>query len=236
MTLKKYIKNKKQNTFSIDGVEVFISDPENAVIDFRQAVTKSLSMVPDHLLQNLNKIVVKYTPEMKERKIQAYYKNNTAFITPDQDCEGDFMDDLIHEIAHSVEELIGETIYADGKVEREFLVKREQLFNILYREDKTLKKQDFLKSKYSKQFDEYLHLKVGYKKLRHLTAGIFYSPYGATSLREYFANAFEAVFYKNHISRVKNISPELFKKIEEISYENRKEDISKLAQSKDYSA
>tara|TARA_B100001093_G_C26787177_1_gene997191 strand:+ start:561 stop:1271 length:711 start_codon:yes stop_codon:yes gene_type:complete len=236
MTLKKYIKNKKQNNFSINGIEVSIYDIQESPIDFKQAVTKGLALVPEHLLGSIKYIVINKTEQMKQRDIQAYYKDNTAFITNDQDNEADFIDDLIHEIAHSVEEMIGGRIYQDGKIEREFLAKRKILFDMLYKKDKTLKLKDFLKTKYTKDFDEYLYLKVGYKKLGQLTSSIFYSPYAVTSLREYFANAFEAVFYKNHVSRVKNISPELFKKIEEITYENKKDNISKFTKSRDYSS
>jgi Mlc titration factor MtfA (ptsG expression regulator) len=45
--------------------------------------------------------------------------------------------------------------------------------------------------------------------------GLFVSPYGATSLQEYFANGFEKYFLENPRA-VRDISPVLYRKIEEI--------------------
>jgi len=45
---------------------------------------------------------------------------------------------------------------------------------------------------------------------------LFYSPYGATSLREYFANGFECYFHKRDHKFLKKISPAIFSKIEQI--------------------
>ena len=45
--------------------------------------------------------------------------------------------------------------------------------------------------------------------------GLFVSPYGATSIHEYFANGFENYFLENP-DTVRDISPVLYKKIEEI--------------------
>ena len=50
--------------------------------------------------------------------------------------------------------------------------------------------------------------------MESLTAGLFYSPYAATSLREYFANAFENLFIKEESYQVlRKISPKLFEKL-----------------------
>ena len=45
--------------------------------------------------------------------------------------------------------------------------------------------------------------------------GLFVSPYGATSIQEYFANGFEK-YYLDNPRRVRDISPILYRKIEEI--------------------
>ena len=48
--------------------------------------------------------------------------------------------------------------------------------------------------KYDEEFDRFLHEEVGYEKLSILTNDIFINPYAITSLREYFAMAFERGF------------------------------------------
>jgi hypothetical protein len=45
-----------------------------------------------------------------------------------------------------------------------------------------------------------------------MTNGLFISPYAATSLREYFANAFEE-FFVNDMKPVKDLTPSIYKKI-----------------------
>ena len=74
---------------------------------------------------------------------------------------------------------------------------------------------NFLNIEYDKNFDKYLYKVVGYDKLTMLTMGLFITPYGATSIREYFANGFEHYFLESK-EYVQKISPSLFIKIEEI--------------------
>ena len=66
---------------------------------------------------------------------------------------------------------------------------------------------------YNKKFDNFLANVVGYPTLLTLTMGLFASPYGATSIQEYFANGFEKYFLDNP-RRVRDISPVLYRKIE----------------------
>jgi Mlc titration factor MtfA (ptsG expression regulator) len=51
-----------------------------------------------------------------------------------------------------------------------------------------------------------------------MTVGLFCSPYGATSIREYFANAFEYYFIKDP-KYVKKVSPRVYVKINQLSKE-----------------
>ena len=71
-----------------------------------------------------------------------------------------------------------------------------------------------MNKRYSAELDHFFYKTVGYDLLRPLSSGLFYSPYAVTSLREYFANGFEAYFMKEDIPRIKSVSPELYKKIQ----------------------
>ena len=66
---------------------------------------------------------------------------------------------------------------------------------------------------YSQELDSYLYGQVGYSLLDLLSSSIFYSPYAITSLREYFANGFEAFFYYKDTSFLRRACPELYKKL-----------------------
>ena len=69
---------------------------------------------------------------------------------------------------------------------------------------------------YDEHFDLFLYQEIGYSILRNYTSSLFCSPYGITSLREYFANAFEHYFYSSDPYYVKSISPEIYTKIQEL--------------------
>ena len=122
------------------------------------------------------------------------------------------MSDLVHEIAHSFEETHPDELYEDGLLQQEFLGKRQKLFTTLKVRGFPVKIQDFQNIDYDKTFDEFLYSTVGYEALGNMTHGLFISPYAATSLREYFANAFEE-FFVNDVKTIQTISPEVYKKI-----------------------
>ena len=122
------------------------------------------------------------------------------------------MCDLVHEIAHSFEETQPEELYEDGLLQNEFLGKRQRLFTTLKIRNYPVKLHDFQNIDYDKEFDEFLYSTVGYEALGNMSHGLFISPYAATSLREYFANAFEE-FFVNDVKTVQTISPEVYKKI-----------------------
>ena len=98
-------------------------------------------------------------------------------------------------------------------MKREFLSKRKRLWRIISKNRINLSLEDYLQADYNPRFDEFLYKEVGYNLLSSLTAGLFYSPYAATSLEEYFANGFEAFYLRRDLPRLKSISPVLYNKI-----------------------
>ena len=143
------------------------------------------------------------------------YQNSTIYLTNIHKQEKDIADDIVHEIAHSVEETHYNDIYSDGLLEKEFLFKREKMWDILKYKNliSDIGLEPFLNINYDFKFDEFLYKSIGYGNLRTLTSNLFFSPYGSTSLREYFANGFEAFFYHKEINKIKSISPVLFGKL-----------------------
>ena len=69
------------------------------------------------------------------------------------------------------------------------------LYQLLEIDGHDVSQVNFLNPEYSLDFDEFLYKEIGYANLATTTMGLFYSPYGATSLREYFATGFEAYYY-----------------------------------------
>jgi hypothetical protein len=73
-------------------------------------------------------------------------------------------------------------------------------------------------TEYNKKFDDFLANEVGYPTLLSLTMGLFVSPYGATSIQEYFANGFEKYFLEGP-RQVRTISPVLYEKIDTVVHD-----------------
>ncbi len=216
MSLENYIKKKKNKKQYFSQIEINQVDPLPDNISVDNVISRLRKAIPHHLLRTIKSINIGQFEELRRRKIQAYYKDNSVFMTNHQVDESDMMDDIVHEIAHAVEEKYEELIYSDGLIEDEFVKKRMQLWNLLKIRGFEQNMQFFLDPNYSERFDEYLHKTVGYPTMRILTPSIFYSPYAATSIREYFANGFEAFYLQAETHKIRKISPVLYKKLENL--------------------
>mgnify|MGYP003144023877 FL=1 len=219
--LKDYIKashskaiNKQKHMYLYDNV--YVKDPLPEDFDLNYVLQKIETSIPDYLMSNIDTIYIGQFDEFVDREINAIYKDGALYTTNLQDDEDDMIDDIVHEMAHSIEEFAGNDIYGDGRVENEFLGKRQKLFYLLKEEGYNVHLKDFLESNYSKEFDMFLYQEVGYELMTTITMGLFVSSYSATSLKEYFATGFEK-YYLEDRKYLKNISPILFEKIEYIS-------------------
>jgi hypothetical protein len=217
MTIRSYIQNKRVKHFTVSGIEIFEKDILHNGLSAKSVVDKIVNMVPSHLLINIDSIYIGEFKFLQDKEVQAAYENSSIFVTNEQDTEEDMLDDIIHEIAHSIEEKYMTEIYSDSKLESEFLQKRQNAYLLLKDHGLKSELQNFLNIEYSESFDNFLYHEVGYPMLAMVTSNIFYSPYAITSLREYFANGFEAFFAKSDVNRLKNISPVLFRKIVELA-------------------
>ena len=219
MTIKNRVefirkKSSDKKFFTIKSVQVVVKDPLPKGVSIQKIVKKSLQKIPEFLLKNLDIIYVGQFQDLIDRDLHAIYKDASIFATNEHDSEESMIDDIVHEVAHSVEETYSNLIYSDYKIEKEFIQKRKQLWSILKDEGFQVNLIDFIEPEYNKDFDEFLYQEVGYPFLTATTVNLFYSPYGATSLREYFANGFEAFFMREEIPRLRRISPRLFEKLE----------------------
>ena len=162
-----------------------------------------------------NKGEVIYIGEFEHLKDKAaVYADNAIYMSNTEITNFDLLENLIHELAHSLEESYAQFIYEDDLV-REFRGKRERLMHLLNAEGFKRNSAIYQEIDYNIEFDTFLADEVGYPTLLTLTMGLFASPYGATSLQEYYANGFEKYFLGDH-RLVRDTSPILYKKIEEI--------------------
>ena len=168
--------------------------------------------LPARLLSAVDVIYIGQFRELQGRN--AAFLNGAIYMMSTEPTIHDMIENYVHETAHSLESTYGAFIYDDELIQ-EFKGKRTRLRGILEAHGYKINPILYGFTEYNQRFDEFLAEEVGYPTLLTLTMGLFASPYGATSIQEYFANGFEKYYLENPRS-LRNISPVLFRKIEEI--------------------
>jgi hypothetical protein len=166
-------------------------------------------LLPKKLFSNIEVIYIGEFPNLKERT--AAFADGAIYISSGEKTTTSMVENFVHETAHSLEQDYGQEIFSADLVD-EFSGKRTKLYQILKSYGYKVQPSWFQNLEYSKEFDEFLANKIGYPILKTITAGLFVSPYGATSLQEYYANGFEK-FFLDKPKQVKYTSPVLYKKI-----------------------
>ena len=170
------------------------------------------SLLPPHVFENIDVIYIGEFPELSGRN--ALFSDGAIYITSKEPTNFDMLEDLVHEVAHALEESNKWDIF-DLSLEREFLSKRHALYHLLNSHNYHFNPLRYSDLEYSAEFDKFLADEVGYPTLVSLTIGLFVSPYAATSINEYFANGVENYILEDP-HRVKQISPILYGKIDNI--------------------
>ena len=100
-------------------IEVFIQGKTR--FDFKQALEKLEKALPGYfLMQGIDVIYVGEFEDLRERDLNAAYADGAIYVLPEQSSEQDFLDDIVHEVAHSLEERFTDFIYGDGKIQQEY--------------------------------------------------------------------------------------------------------------------
>lgn len=218
--MKNYLQSKKHKFIEkhIGNTLVIAKDslPDN--IDIDNVLSMLKKFIPLNFLNGVDSIYIGQFQNLIDREMHAMYSDGAIYVTNDQASDTDMLEDIIHEVAHSLEETHTHEIYGDGKIEKEFSAKRQKLYFILKEEGFDVELSYFFENEYSEEFDSFLYKEVGYPMLSALSVNLFYSPYAATSLREYFANGFEAFFYHRDVHYLRKVSPILFDKLQTIAY------------------
>ncbi|MGI9554750.1 MAG: hypothetical protein ACR2M6_02145 [Vampirovibrionia bacterium] len=218
MSNKKF-KEQQREFLMKEGLQVFIKDKLTNDISLKSVLDTVSSYIPSHLFSEIDSIYVGLFDDFEKKETNAAYKDGAIYISNEQDDEQDLIDDMVHEVAHSLEAPYGYLIYGDGKLKEEFLNKRKRLYDVLESEQLNPDLDLFMNTEYSLEMDNYLYKEVGYDRLNFImnSYSIFTSAYPATSLREYFASGFEYYFLEEP-TYLSEICPTLFEKIEELHY------------------
>ena len=114
-------------------------------------------VVPQHLIEEVEMVIIGWFEEFEKRSINAFYKDGALYISNVQDDEEDMFDDIVHEIAHSLEPIYGYEIYGDQKIKEEFLRKRKHLHDILWATGTKAPLSTFMDSEYNQEFEDFLY-------------------------------------------------------------------------------
>ena len=106
------IKLAEQTVFGTVNVVQQQEMPDN--INLNNILKKLQVIIPEHFVQNLDSIYIGEYDFLLKRDLNALYKDGVIYVLPEQDDEQDVYEDIIHEIAHCVEETYGMDIYEDG--------------------------------------------------------------------------------------------------------------------------
>tara|TARA_B100000700_G_scaffold328548_1_gene446734 strand:- start:1466 stop:2131 length:666 start_codon:yes stop_codon:yes gene_type:complete len=207
---------KLKDMYNLSGVDVYIKDrlPDNVDADF--VFNYISARVPFHLARNVDIIYVGQFPRMKEKEINAYYEDGAIYVTNEQDEDMDMIDDIVHELAHSVERNHANLVYGSGALQREFKAKRRNLYTLI--KDMYEIPEGFLTDiEFNGEIDLFLYKTIGYDILNQMVANIFVSGYAATSVNEYFARGFEEYFIGDK-ELLKKLSPVLYRIIDELAH------------------
>lgn len=213
--LHEYIikKQKEYESRKMNETKIIINNPLPKGFDTSLVSSKIVQSLPDHILSFVDLIYVVDLEEFAERDISAIYLDGAIFVSPNQDSEQDMIDDIIHEYAHSVEESLGTILYADQKIQKEFILKKNILSTYLKTEGYDLPNNFVTSLDYDQDIDDFLYKEIGYNRLSQYINGIFLAPYAVTSVREYWAVAFEHYFLYRLPKEVKAMSPKIYEKL-----------------------
>jgi len=212
----RYIENRKE--YYLNSVPVFVINPLPSDIDLEYVLEEIASSVPNSFIDLVDGIYIGQFPELKNREIQAMLKDGAIYLSnfedEDEVTESVIVDDIIHEIAHAIEDKYHSILYDDGVIEKEYIGKKKRLMDILEAEGEEFDKYMFFSDNVDK-FDDFLYNDIGYDRLSLTINGLFISPYSVTTLREYFSNGFEEYIRGDRLY-LKQTCPYLFYKIDEL--------------------
>ncbi len=216
--IQKIFESNKERKFFLLYNSIPVDVLDDTPVAVNQVLKSIEEIVPKHLVSLIQSIKVGSFRFLKARQVNAMYDDDKRiiYISNEQDSEEDLLDDIIHEIAHSVEDKFPDTIYLDGTIMKEFLAKRRALAREL-KYDYDVESYPLDSIHFSTDIDDLFYKKIGYKQLRNYTDGLFMSPYGSTSLREYFANSFEHYYLGDRLY-LQKLCPTVYGKIDIINH------------------
>ena len=219
--MKEYIKSSvsknRKEYYLFNQTPIFILNEFPPHININQIIQILENYIPKFMFSFIEGIYIGEFEELKDRNIQALFKDSAIYLSSFKDSEGVSEEiiarDIAHELAHAMEDKLSYEIYYDSKIENEYNGKKKKLLSILRYGGYKIPEELFFSDEMVDELDDFLYKKIGYDKLSLITPGLFLSPYSITSIREYFANGVEE-YLLGEPAVLKDISPILYNKLD----------------------
>ncbi len=135
--------NRMREKSFIGDIVVYIKDELNDGVSLDLALSKLKKYIPRHLFSGIDVIYVGQFDKLKKKAFNAAFMDGAIYVSNVQTSTDDMLDDFIHELAHSIEEMTNFEFYSDDKINNEFLAKRLKLKEILQTNGYDVSKHDF---------------------------------------------------------------------------------------------
>ena len=213
-----YVKNKNDNLpeYKIGGFQIFVQSPLPENIDLKSCFEEINKLLPEHFINLIDVVYIGNFNFLSDKKFNAMYSDGGLYVSSQQDDSADLKDDIIHEVAHAVEEKFGMHLYGDEEIKNEYFGKMKKLKNYLLHDNINTEGVNFFNTSYNEDFDNFLYSGIGYRNMPKYTSNLFLAPYSVTSMKEYFARGFEEFFLGNKLY-LKTVCPYVYKKINQLN-------------------
>ena len=127
-----YIQQTPKVHFMVHGrIPVYFKNGLTKKINMDSVCKRVGNLLPAFLFKNISAISIGQYDTLDDRSVDSVYDKKIIYLTNVQDDEEDIIENVLHEVAHSLEEIYKDEIYGDGLLRKEFLRKRKQLYNEL---------------------------------------------------------------------------------------------------------
>jgi hypothetical protein len=213
-------KSQDRKEYMLFDVPVYVINKFPSNIKVNNILSFVKNIININYLNGLEAIYIGDFDDLNRRNIQSMFKDGAFWISSNNIknfiTEPIVAENIIHEVAHLLEERFPNLIYGDGRLEKEYNSKKERLYQLLKKEKyNKINYPLFFDDDQLKELDHFLYNLVGYDKVSLLTSGLFLSPYSIITIREYFATGF-LHFLLEDVNYLKDVSPILFEKVTDL--------------------
>ena len=95
--------SKLRKHYKMYDIEIFIKDNLPEFIDADFVFKYIASLLPSHLMTEIDVIYIGQFDNLINRQVSAIYEDGAIYVTNEQRSDMDIVDDIVHEIGHSIE-------------------------------------------------------------------------------------------------------------------------------------